>query len=543
MIHRSSVTWFARRQNTIAWVGVIVLALAAGTYFARALRPWGPWAFSDSAVYVTEGWNWAHGKGPIVWDGSTAPRWVIMFAPGYPALLALGLHWTPNWIAVARAWDVVLVALWVIALGMPATKWAKPPWVVWSIAALFLFFPIVRAFSSVMSEPPFLVLNALLVWTLVGAMGTKDPQQAQRRWQTSVLLSALATLTRWAGLWSVLLLGWVAWQIPAERVKTKVRRLLTAVTASPAAFALWILISRWHQARKGRVLATSPEQLWESSRAYVIALGHLGLKWCSGLSSAAQIIGVWSGIIAITIALILTWNKARFSEGGLWSWLWAAMGITWVPFLWITYIFTRPAPSIDLRMFTPALVSLSMAGLGIVWIGLHQIQRAPLRTWVAIGGLVVLLPLWRSSASANFLATLRAQGLGYTHHSWHTMMQKGVLRAAEALPPSVTLISNDPEGLMLWLHRPALSFSSFPTAVLDSQTAPHPTQSTDSQQKILRHHEALVLISVSRRRLNSHIPFNKTLQRLAKELYVCYTDVDGGVFLSRPRPTWCPFRP
>jgi len=532
-------TLWAQGEQVMAWMGLMVLAVAVGWYFARSLAPWGPWAFSDSAVYVTEGWNWAHGAGAIVWDRSLSSRWVTMFAPGYPWLLAIGFRWTSNWIAVARGWDVLLVALWVFLVGAPALQWVRPPWAVWSVASLFLLVPVVRAFSGIMSEPPFLVLNALFVWALWYVLRAKEEGEAGRRFWGSVFLSAMMTLTRWAGAWSVLPLVWVGWSAPADTRKVQLRRVLGGAMASPLVFVLWLFVGHQHGARRGRVLVTSPRALWEGTRSYVVMVGRLGSQCLQGGSSGLQV-GVWVGIVAVVVVLLMGWKRARMSAAGQWVWLWGATGMAWVPFLWVSHAAAYPSPSIDARMFTPALVALGLAVLGLVWMGLRSIREARMRAVVTVVGLLGLVHLWRGGASADFLAVLRAQGLGYTHRVWHEMMEQGVLEAAETLPSSAVLVSNDPEGVMLWLHRPVLLLTRAINETCGGKNLSAVAPSDGERQSVICQNGAVVLIAFSAHRVSE--PFHETLRHWAAKWYPCYEGGDGGVFLAPLHPEWCSFR-
>ncbi len=531
-----------RWQRWVAWLGLFGLALAVGAYFARSLRPWGPWAFTDSAAYVTEARNWVAGAGPVVWNAWGVPEWVTHFPPGYAALLALGLRWTSNWLAVAQWWDVTLVALWVVFLGVPALRWVRPAWAVWWLAGLFLLPPVVRAFSGVMSEPPFLVLNAALFWALWWALEATTATEARRRLGVATALAAAATLTRWAGLWAVLPLAWVAWQAPSPSQRARWRNLLWAVSGPPLALLVWTAIGRWHGTPSAREWVFTPQAWWQGTLAYLWEMGRLGMAWVPGVADGVRVALFWPLSLAWIGGLLRAWPQIRRHPAGRWVGVWAAMAWAWLPFLWAARVGVRPATVINARMLTPALVAMTMTGLGLLWWALSRWRMCLGQVMVTLAVLGLLWLWWNHSPAKRFLGTLRAQGLGYTHRRWHRMMASGVLRATAALPSSMALVSNDPEGLMLWLHRPVEPMQEI-VEPARPPTNRYGMDTTDPHQRRLREGGALVLITASYDRLLVPPPVDRAVRRWVQGLYPCYQGEDGGVFLWAPRLEICPYAP
>lgn len=525
-----------RWQRGVAWLGVLALALAVAAYFDRSLRPWGPWAFTDSAAYVTEARNWVQGLGPVVWNAWRVPEWVVHFPPGYAALLALGLRWHSDWLTVARWLDVALVAVWLVLLAAPALRWVQPPWAVWWLAGLFLLPPVVRAFSGAMSEAPFLVFNAALFWALWWALEAPNPTAARRRLAGATLVAAAGTLVRWAGMWAVLPLAWVAWQLPALGPRQRWGQVALAVSGPPLALVGWTWVGRLHGTPSAREWVLQPAAWWSGTWAYVREMGVVGLGWLPGPE------GLWVALFWMLVlwgGLLLgrRWSRWRQTQPGRWVGLWAVLAGAWLPFLWAARVGVRPATVINARMLTPALVALSMALMGTAWWGLTR-WRAPWgRVAVTLLVLAVLGVAWQRSPAKRFLGTVRAQGLGYTHRRWHRMAAEGVLRAAAALPPEVPLVSNDPEGVMLWLHRPVEPLREIVEPV--PLRGPYGSDASDPHQRLIRDGGALVLIAPSYERLLVEAPVEEAVRVWTQGLVACYHGEDGGVFAFPPLPAWC----
>src|SRR5512133_2431376 len=127
----------------IFWACLVLLSLAGG-YLVYYNTNLGPWAFSDSTVYIAAGINWINGGGmgfPQA-DGDFAR--LTHFPPGYPVLIGLTSLVTASPLDAARWINIVCFTLLIFFGG----------WLLWRITASRLF---AILFSVLILTSPFLL--------------------------------------------------------------------------------------------------------------------------------------------------------------------------------------------------------------------------------------------------------------------------------------------------------------------------------------------------------------------------------------------------
>lgn len=180
----------AHRLPRLAWLAVLLLALASAWWTWQATF-WGPWAYSDSAAYLTAARNLAAGHGLTLPSPSGVLQPLTLHPPFYPLALATGIAAGLDGLFWARVLQIYLAFLFPLLLAILSRRAGIPVWALpLLLAGVLVFPPQLSNSASAMSE--------LLCLTLgFGGMLTAIlPAQRPAGLAVAGLACALAVLTR-----------------------------------------------------------------------------------------------------------------------------------------------------------------------------------------------------------------------------------------------------------------------------------------------------------------------------------------------------------
>ena len=453
----------------------LAAAVAAGIY-AYALKPWGPWAYSDSAAYVDAARHIAAGHGVLSTQSDGRLILLTHYPPGYPALLAVGLRLTAgDWLTTATALN--LLSLWVMLMVVAWWLYEATAWPCAGLLGMVLLatsLPIARAYTSLMSEGPYL---AMMVGWLYALWRYYRTGKSGWLWG-AVALAGLGVLVRYAGLHAAVVFALVPLLLSSEEMPFRKRLqeavLVTAVFLLP--FALWMLCA--HRCGNGSPgYFTSPATWWRATGEFLQQTTHTFLAFAPQGPSrpllAQMLLAVfWLGTLALAVPLLKL--SRRSTPLATFVLLTALEGLAWFPFLAFMYIFIAPPPALDFRMYTPAFVAWELTALavGLAWLrrrGFGAAQRAA----VLLGAVLLLLLAFRVGKSAAYqtLLSMHYYGEGYTARPWQESLDSGVLHEVAAMPPDMPLYSNNWPGILLWFGRPAFALRELPRYMLWDEAA------------------------------------------------------------------------
>ena len=532
-----------RIPRGVGLLGLWGAAAIAAAVYAWALLPWGPWAFTDSAAYVDVARNLYHGVGLYAHTTRGPLEFLAHYPPGYPLLLAGGMAlFQGDWLTAATWLDVVSLFLFLAVMG----TWLYEATGNWSVGLLGMvvlagFWPITRAFLGVMSEPPFMVLEAAsgyLLWRYVST------GHAKPLWWAA-LLAGLAVLIRYGGIAEVLAFGLAP--LLFSRSFARRRRWGEAVGAAflvALPFVLWWAYLAWRGDTAPRSF-TSPEVWLDQALFFVTntARAFVAMVYPSEdepLSSIA-VWAFWGLGTLVCLDGLRRWRLRRWTwaddealvlVSGLLAW-------AWFPALGAMRMLVVPSPAIDVRMYTPAVAFVLVAGMGVLWFEAQA--RAPRWergwTWSVLLLAVVLIGVYVKEArlpSHKLLFGMRHYGLGYTAKPWHRLAQEGALRVVSALPEEQALFSNQWAAVLLWTGRPArvVNLYDWLAAAARERLSEDPRFAEWQAQ-----HGALVLLWP-----REPVPPEKINALLAKvHALPCYRDERGWIEFPRPPlPAACP---
>lgn len=439
---------------TLALCAVGIVAILYGTR-------WGPWAGSDSVEYFEAARNLADGKGLVLVRASGAVRPLSLRPPLYPILLALGNQAGADLLVAAKIIGTASFVLFAGALGIGLSHLTKDavagPAVVLLVATSATMFEL---FLGAMSEPPFFAFAALAFVLALSFI------QSGR---VAILVlsggfAGLALLTRYAGAW-ILVTNTVA--LIVFRNGSLWRRLRLGSSyflLSALPFAVWVLQLGRSETTPG-VYNSDLAELWGRLAPFRIAFVDVLWNWLPLSSSfpdltyRQKLYGLLL-LLAVGVGLVtrLVLRSIRASDPVrlrpvILILVTAGIGIfTYSVFIAGTYLLVVvPRPAIVPRILSPILVqSYVVAPLLLL-----SFSDGLLRRKVA-GPLVVAITLFIARVqlpqTTSLLADLHWEGGGYSSREWQS---SEVISALSGLPQEVQLISNDIDGIMFYLNRPA----------------------------------------------------------------------------------------
>ncbi len=449
---------FFRVPRLIVWFSVAFVATLVAAVYAYAMTPWGPWALSDSAAYVDAARSLAAGLGPRVHTSEGELVLLVHHPPGYPALLALGLHFTAgDWITAARGLNVLSLWLALIIVGWWLFEATNN--LVFSLTAtlaLAIAPFTAHAFTGVMSEAPFIALMVCWLYLLWRYALSRQPHLL---WHAA-FLAGLGVLIRYAGLHALIMLGLAPLLWPSKPILSQ--RLHQAMRAAGIFLTPFVLWMAWAKL----VGRGSPGRFTSPTRWFLAGWNFLQqtatVFYRIVFPSAATPPSGWTAIFWLSL-LIITWGvwqiwqkTPQLSQQAFLLLLVVVFnGWAWFFFLAFMYVFIAPAPALNYRMYTPVIMMWLVAAFSATALAIHRLcKRRCTLVWLALMGLLLVLTRFAPrNPTRAWLYQLHTTGEGYTQASWHQLATQGALHAAAQLPPSVPLFSNAWEGSLLWIGR------------------------------------------------------------------------------------------
>jgi 4-amino-4-deoxy-L-arabinose transferase-like glycosyltransferase len=450
-----------QRVPLIALLLVSLLASALVIYTTH----WGAWAGSDSAAYLATARSLASGNGFQVLKPSGEAA--ILMPPLYPLLLA-GLNLVGISLLESARWlGVVLFGLTILVIGLSFLRLSNSAWLAVPVGALLLSFPVMlRSYSGIMSEAPFLVLTLAGLFLLGNYLSN-----GSHPWLVGAAITcALAALTRFIG----------AALLPVALVlllllrPTPLKRRLGDIVIFSLIFAIptftWLV---WYaQHAPAAIEIARWDDLWEYLTPVRAGLVNVLWEWLPFqetlpvhryLYKLATLVLLTTGIFGGTV-----WVGFRLHARDLRKWIadrdmrlftiCALFVILYLLVFTLIYLFRYPPQDVDERTLLPlfpafVVMIFSMASLIICSAPTDRLQRwlSSLPWLLLVLGLSTYLP--KSLAMAD---QIHRTGEGYTHAAWRASQ---TTRALQELPPDITIISNDTGAILFFTGRMAIEIS------------------------------------------------------------------------------------
>ena len=283
--------------------GLSLLAFVA--VFALMAAP-GPGLDPDAMSYLGAASSWVRGHGLRIpgagWKVADTTAPLKHFPPGYPSAIALGMQGARPAIEAARLVQAASAAVTVVGVVLALDAAGSAVAGVLAVVLLFVTPAMIIVHASVLSEPLYLAVVALMTWRL-----TRRERTGARPWILGGL-AALGMLTRYAGA-SLVLAAMLdgAWRAGAWRVRLRQSAIAALVPA--AAVGAWLL--ERSRERSSEVVRTTALYLAGLDRTLLDGAQTVRAWLAPGLESPGLASVTAMAVVAALAALMVSVLRTR----------------------------------------------------------------------------------------------------------------------------------------------------------------------------------------------------------------------------------------
>ncbi|MGV8025234.1 MAG: ArnT family glycosyltransferase [Anaerolineaceae bacterium] len=488
---------------------------------------WGPWAFSDSAAYLSCARNFNAGLGISMTraDGLITP--LTLFPPGYAFMLSRLAMLAGDYILAARIMDAVSFGLLIFTITWGSLVLSENILIALASGLLVLAAPVMlENFTGLMSEPLFIFLfYGSFFFTQLSIQKQKD------HWFIlAILFSALAPLVRYIGVMLCALNPLILLIFSKSPWKEKMRKAVLFGSLTILPIAIWFIESNRtahtfggrsiiFPAEVGQKLLTFLKDAFAILRTWIPYMGYRVNLVPDG-SKVGIVLGALGTILALDLFFYLKKRKTA-PMGIMPRWMFSAILyiVVYLMVLAFSYLFASMPPDLNSRMFSPlwpALVMLCVCGSAFL---IEQFAIPWKKPATILMMVVLLLPLrfyaLRTWANAR---DMHENGYGFTSRAIQT---SGFLQAVEGLPDDTPLIANTPALVLFYTNRMPYELTPIPSERLGNGN-------TSIDLLFSTQNAALIVDYASLR--NTYTDWKPRLEALTAGLDVAFQDEMGGIY-------------
>ncbi|HMN11551.1 MAG TPA: hypothetical protein PKD55_04420 [Bellilinea sp.] len=445
-----------RRQNyflfsyilgilTILYIGYV------GVKSILYLTEVGPWAFSDSAAYITVAKNIVAGRGVVLQNPSGVYELFPLHTPFYPILTAGIMRFGLTAIEASRWLNAVLFGLVIALAGLGTLGFTRSPLLGTGVAYLISrSIETQKAFSGMMSEGVFLFFTILTLVLITLAISTSK----NKPWLILAGLSAgLAVLSRYAGL-AVVGSGLLLILLFSMK-KWKSRLADTALFGVPALIValLWLAPVYLSTRTFGDRPLGTPIDLGSQLTTYFNSFIEIFSGWLPYFQRGNHILApeMKLGITFGLIIALLVFVFACKSRSRMKVWL-GSLTLFFIAYLLLhltSFVTAETQPDINGRLLLPLLITFYLMLPALLFAVFKQL-KAPLVGKILFVVFVAVTTNYYAGKLHEFTTELHGYGNGYTSFRWK---DNALFDAVKEIPPGVPLISNEPGMVLFYTER------------------------------------------------------------------------------------------
>ncbi len=505
-------------------IGAVLIVIAGGFLLTQAMH-WGPWAFSDSAAYVSTARNFSSGRGFVIVNsnGSTTP--VTEFPPFYAIFLSLflGKNGDPN--LIIPHLNLFLFAAFLLSVGFILFITFRNNLLALAGMLFCLFSPILlEIFSGVMSETLFFpLLYGIILLTILVLRKRNEPL-----FILLLAFSCLLPITRYAG---TLFIGGFTLMILLFYPSPRRDRWLHAITYAIIVLlpvGVWFLRLYTSTAKVGgkrfnfdwSILSNFWQSISEEFQVLKTWLPYFGIydnPLIDRFISTGALVLVAVLIIYLSTKLMQR-SKDNIRQTQTLFLLIAINLCAYLLFIALTHTITIPQIDIINRMLAPILPLAFILLLGTTALLIQNKHRL----LVLLSAVVLLVGLrFNYYQSSSFISEMKENGHGYANREYR---QSGLIEHIQAIPDDQRMVSNAAAFVLYYTNR-------FPIQV--DQFANRTFGTTDGYgEKWVREKGAALIILYPEFRNFYGKAADPLLETITQGLDVAYQDETGGIYYS-----------
>ncbi|QYK51387.1 MAG: hypothetical protein KF701_02570 [Anaerolineales bacterium] len=475
-------------KDRFYWL-LAAIGVAAALLTLRQMH-WGPWAFSDSAAYISAARNLVDGHGLSVLEPSGGYTPLTLHQPLYPfvmaAFLLIGIHPFTSTLAINVL--SAFAALFALSAGVYALTRSRALALLLAFG-LASFPPMMDNLGGAMSEPLYLALM-LAGFMLLQLYIARVP----RRWAlyAAAACAGLTVLARLVGAANVAAgaVALLALSPVGLRERVKDAALFAAIGLLPT--LAWQLSL---PALAGRSFEL-PADLWLRVAEFWHSLVSVLGSWLP-LRAAWGLPGIVNKGFAAVVALLLAasliaaaWHALRARPPATWARLALTAGVQAIAYALVclaAFALSNVTPDINDRTMLPLFpLLLLLAGSGL----LGLLTRWPKAASAALAALTALALLAWAPVTEKLVSERYEMGHGYTASYYRGSL---LLQAARQLPQDVPWISNEPALFLLYLNKTAYDLRVIYPSILVDNNPPFGEGDTEFD-RMMREDSAILLL-------------------------------------------------
>lgn len=509
------------KRLTLAVVGIMALIGMALILYATAIAPW---AWSDSAAYISTARNIAAGRGIVLQDSSGTYSLLPLHAPLYPLILNLPLTLGMDVLQAAGWLNALLYGLTIFLTGWAVSRFTGSFWLSAGTAGLFLVsFEPLLAFTGLMAEGLFIFFALLsLVWV---TLALREEDNSSRLLVAAGISAGLAILARYTGL-SVLAAGCLAvWLFHKGSSGVKIKKALLFTVPGAVLAALWLIPVYFSTQTFGSRQIGEISNVSGRISSYFSGLFDVVGSWIPFFYRGNHILtpgtklalgSLLLFVILVAAVIRVRKNETAIDENGLLTWIRVLILFTaaYLALHLTTFLIAAEQPDVNGRLLLPIFYSSVLLAAAIT----AFISQSVSKSW--LGGLVfsalALMTLWYFHSKVQWhFYEMHHYGQGFTSNRWN---ENPIFDQVSALDDQPSLYSNDPALVLFYTERLPKDLKINPSNHV------YDLPSTSDAELVL-------FIGEARKDLSEGYP--AFVDTLRAQYQVLYEDNEGMIFTTR----------
>lgn len=525
-----------KRETRFAYYKLVLPILSLGVAVIGILlvtraTNWGPWAFSDSAAYISSARNFNLGLGLTLRNAYGILEPLDVFPPLYPLTLGILARMGLEYLVAARGIDIIFYGLFLVIYCGGIYSVSRNIWEAFFASLLAVFSPfMIEHFSGIMTEPPFFVISYGAIFSTLHYIQTK-----RKAWFiTSIVLTSITPLMKHIGLVTYAVNTLVILFLDDKKGKKRVLQAVLFGSLTLLPILAWFGFTYAHnQTLGGRSLDLSPD-VWNRFQSFIAKTSSIFQTWVpySGykINWIPDSTKVALAIIILMALLITGWvlylrkknNPPAINDPKVRLVIVSVLIIVvHLTAFCLIQIFTYPKMDLIGRFFIPILPAIILLAVSSSFLLIQQISLR----WRKIVAIIlsatgVLLIRYYFLVSNAFVNERAVNGYGYTAREIQT---SGFIQAIDKIPTDTTLIANTPALTLLYTNR-------MPYSVDFIATVPFGSRDLEIDRLFTTRQAALILDYASIR--NVYPDWKERLAYFTNGLNMAFQDEIGGIYYS-----------
>ncbi len=488
---------------------------------------WGPWAFSDSAAYLSAARNIQAGNGAIILNSNGSFSPVTEFPPFFPFFLSIITPFNGDFLMTSRWMNIILFTISIFTMALICYRVSYKLFPAFLVSALFAFSPLMLdTFTGLMSEPLFITLLMLLVLSILEFINTEKSAFLI----PIFLISSLLPLVRYAGIFFVLCFCLCLFLFRNKFSQRKYQIIPLYIMVSLIPIGFWFL-------NQYRILNKVGGKRFVINISYLKTIFQSVLQEFNIIKDWFPYSGIYSSevinraiifffsflfIMAFFLGLSATINKRQNKDNKVFIVFQICIILITGYFLFIGITHSLTIPKIDIidRMMAPIYPFLL-----ILLLSSYELLPKERKKWFIEGSLILIALIsirFYGISTFKSVKLLHSEGKGFTSSQYH---QSNFLKKLNSLPSNQRMISNSAAFVLFHTNR-------FPLQVDQFHNRSYGSGNAYGEKSFRENDDALIILMPEFRNFYGE-KSDQYLQSITSGLHIEYLDEIGGIYFFK----------